>query len=798
MLRLLGAHLVRRPWLFLVAALVLVLDAVLLGADLPDRLGNGGTTDPGSESARVQRVLEAHYPEQQPNLVLLVSVPEGAQVDDRAFAAQGAALAERLAFEKPVVGVVSYWQTGLAELRSHDGRQAVVAARIQGDEKQARAALEELAPRFRGEQGGKAGQDGQGGQGGEDGKGGRGGLSVRITGPLAVQNEIQGTVADDLARSELIALPLTLIVLVWVFGGVLAAALPVLVGLVTVLATGAVLRIITGFTEVSVFAQNLTTALGLGLAIDYALLIVRRFREELDAGALPGEAVLRTVRTAGRTVLFSALTVAVALAAMLVFPLYFLRSLAYAGITVVLVSALAALTVLPAVLALLGRRVDALTVRRRGRGRGRVNAPAPKGRVTELVMRRAPLVTMAVTGVLLVLGLPFLDARFGTADHRQLPAASESRIAQEVLREEFDDLPEGSIPVLLRTGGATPAAARATAERIAGKLSALAGVTRVESSAGTYRDGVRSEVPSPADSGRRTAGHDLLTVVAEDDTAATSAAHQELVGRLRGAAGSDGASVGGPAAEVVDSKAAIGRGLVPALGFILVGTLVLVFLLTGSLALPLLTIVLNGLSLTAMFGAVVWVFQEGGLSGPLGFTATGDVEATLPVLMFCVAFGLSMDYGVFLVARIKEHFDRTADHRASVLHGMRTTGGLITAAAVVLSVVFVSIGLSRITNTKMLGLGVALAVLVDALVVRTLLVPAVLALLGPRTWWAPAPLRRIHQRLGLREESGPLVPADPPDSPDSPGGPDGPDGPASPDSPAGPERTTHDRAPAAL
>lgn len=357
MLRLLGTHVVRRPWLFLVAALVLVLDALLLGADLPDRLGNGGTTDPASESARVQRVLEAHYPEQQPNLVLLVSVPQGGQVDDRALAAQGAGLAERLAFEKPVVGVVSYWQTGLAELRSHDGRQAVIAARIVGDEDRARAALEELAPRYRG---------------------GQGELTVRITGPLAVRDEIQSTVAEDLARSELIALPLTLIVLVWVFGGVPAAALPVLVGLVTVLATGAVLRIITGFTEVSVFAQNLTTALGLGLAIDYALLIVRRFREELDAGAAPGDAVARTVRTAGRTVLFSALTVAVALAAMLVFPLYFLRSLAYAGITVVLVSALAALTVLPAALALLGRRVDALTVRRRRRlRRGPAEEPCP-------------------------------------------------------------------------------------------------------------------------------------------------------------------------------------------------------------------------------------------------------------------------------------------------------------------------------------------------------------------------------------------------------------------------------------
>ncbi|MBT2395487.1 MMPL family transporter [Streptomyces sp. ISL-100] len=745
-LKSLGSHVVRRPWLFLVAAVVLILDAVLLGADLPERLSNGGTTDPSSESARVQRVLEEHYPEQQPNLVLLVSVPEAAQVDDRQLAQQGARLAERLAFEQSVVGVVSYWQTGLEELRSRDGRQAVIAARIEGGDDLARDQLERLAPRYRGDQGE---------------------LNVRISGALAVQNEIESTVAEDLTRSELIALPLTLAVLVWVFGGVVAAALPVLVGLTTVLGTGAALRLVTGFTEVSVFAQNLTTALGLGLAIDYALLIVRRFREEIDARAVPSDAVLRTVRTAGRTVLFSALTVAVSLAAMLVFPLYFLRSLAYAGISVVLIAALTALTVLPAVLVLLGHRVDALQVRRRRTGRAQDpsdRSARSRGRLTDEVMRRAPLVTVVVTGLLLMLGLPFLGARFGTADHRQLPAASEPRAVQESLRDDFDSSPEGSVPVLLRAAGASAEEARSTAGRLAGKLSRLDGVTRVESSAGTYRDGRRSDLPTPADSSRRTGGHNLVTVVAEDDTAATSASRQALVEAARKASAPEGAWVGGPAAALVDSKAAIGRGLAPALAFVLGATLLLVFLLTGSVVMPLLTVGLNALSLTAMFGAVVWVFQDGHMSGLLGFTATADVETTLPVLMFCVAFGLSMDYGVFLVARIKEDFDRTGDHRAAVVRGMRTTGGLITAAAVVLSVVFVSIGLSRITNTKMLGFGVALAVLVDALVVRTLLVPAALRLLGHRAWWAPGPLRRVHRRLGLREEPGP-APGDTPDIP---------------------------------
>jgi RND superfamily putative drug exporter len=725
---------VSRPWLFLLAAAVLILDAVLLGADLPDRLSNGGTTDPGSESARVQRVLEDHYPEQQPNLVLLVSVPEGAQVDDRKMAGQGVRLAERLSFEKSVVGVVSYWQTGLEELRSRDGNQAVIAARIEGGDDRARAELERLAPDFRGT---------------------RGDLTVRISGALAVQDEIESTVAEDLTRSELIALPLTLLVLVWVFGGVAAAALPVLVGLATVLGTGALLRVVTSFTEVSVFAQNLTTALGLGLAIDYALLIVRRFREELATGADPAAAALRTVRTAGRTVLFSALTVAVALSAMLVFPLYFLRSLAYAGISVVLVASVTALTVLPAVLVLLGPRVDAWQVRRRRRG-GR--APAAKGRLTEAVMRRAPLVTVAVTGLLLVLGLPFLGARFGTADQRQLPATSEARVVQDSLRDDFDDTPDGSVPVLLRTAGASRAEARATAGRVAGKLSALDGVTRVESSDGSYRAGHRSEIPTPADSSRRTSGHTLLTVVAEDHTAATSAAHQRLVESLRGASASDEAWVGGPAASLVDSKAAIGRGLAPALGFVLLATLLLVFLLTGSVLLPLLTVALNALSLTAMFGAVVWVFQDGHLSGPLGFTATGDVETTLPVLMFCVAFGLSMDYEVFMLSRIKEEYDRTGDNAGAVAVGLERSGPLITSAAVILAASFATYASSGIVFLKMLGIGMVVVILIDATLIRAVLVPVFMRLAGKANWWAPAPLRAVHERFGI-SESAPPAPA---------------------------------------
>ena len=767
------ACITRRPRLFLLVALVLVVDAAILGSSLADRLGSGGTDDPRAESARVQRVLDEHYPDRQPNLVLLVSAPEGGQVDDRDVARRGVGIAERLAFEESVVGVVSYWSTGAFELRSRDGTQAVVAAHIEGDEDEARAVLRRLEHRYAGSSDG---------------------LTVQVSGAVAVQKEIQTTIAEDLTRSELLVLPLTLAVLVWVFGSVVAALLPVAVGIIAILGTNAALRLLTGVTEVSIFAQNLTTALGLGLAVDYALLIVRRYREELPAAADPRQAVLRTVRTAGRTVLFSALTVAASLAALLVFPLYFLRSFAYAGVSVVLIAALTALTVLPALLVLLGPRVDAWTVRRRphggtaggtaGNSPGTDRSGARWGRLATAVMGRARLVGVVVTGLLLLLGMPFLDARYGTADHRQLPQSSGNRVVQETLRNDFAGSPESAVPVLLRTGGAEgtdrPRGGHragsgdgtgdtrdtddtSDTRRYARKLSALPGVEEVESSAGVFRDGEYAESPTPADDSRRKAGYDLLTVISEDDTSATSAANQRLVRAVRAALGPERAHTGGPAAVLVDSKEAIGRGLGPALAVVLCATLLLVFLMTGSVVLPFLAVALNVLSLTAMFGAVVWVFQEGRLSGLLGFTPTGDIETTLPVLMFCVAFGLSMDYGMFLLARIKEVHDRTGDHRAAVVQGIRSTGGLITAAALILAVVFAAMGASRITNSKMLGVGVALAVLTDTLVVRGLLTPAVLALTRHRTWWAPPALRRLHQRFGLREVPAPPQPSSAPE-----------------------------------
>ncbi|MFI9581958.1 MMPL family transporter [Streptomyces sp. NPDC052236] len=720
-----------RPGLSLLAALVLTALAVFAGSGVADRMGSGGWDDPGAESSYATEALEREFPASQPNLLLLVDSGR-ASVDAPAVAAEARRLSERLAAEKDVVGVGSYWQTRSPALRAEDGRQALIAARIEGDEKAAAEVLKRIAPDFRGT---------------------HGPVEVSLGGPLAVQDEMTTTIQEDLLRAELIALPVTLVLLVMIFGSAVAALLPLGVGIVAILGTNAILRAITEFTDVSVFAQNLTTALGLGLAIDYALFIVRRFREELDAGAEVREAVGITLRTAGRTVLFSALTVAVSLAAMLVFPQYFLRSFAYAGIAVVLLAAAAALILLPAALMLLGHRVNALDLRRlfrRRRGKGASSdrdassgqGASPDGsaapsveeagagwaRLADLVMRRAPLFAFGTVAALVLLGLPFLGVKFGTPDDRQLPSTAESHVVQQQIRDGFPGSPDGALEVFAAsTGSATTPAAYADYRD---RISALPGVLRVD---------------GPVTSG----GSAYFTVQPEGEAVGEGA--QRLVHDLRDIPAPFDTSVTGKAAVLEDSKSAIADQLPLALGIIVVVTLLLVFLLTGSVLIPIQAVVLNALSLTAMFGAVVWVFQDGNLSGLLGFTPTGDIETTLPVLMFCIAFGLSMDYGVFLLSRIKEEYDRTGDHEHAVRFGLRRTGGLITAAAVILAVVMVGIGTSRVTNTKMLGLGIALAVLMDAMVVRSLLVPSVMKLMGASTWWAPGPLRRFHERFGLSE-----------------------------------------------
>ncbi|MGP4008130.1 MMPL family transporter [Streptomyces sp. 4N124] len=704
-----------RPRLTLLLVLLLTAAAVLLGKGVADRLGSGGSQIPGSESTYATAQLEKRFPASQPNLLLLVSAENG--VDDPKVTAEARSLARDLAQEPGVGGVVSYWDGKNGKdtaLRAKDGGEALITAHLRGNEDAVDDTLKTLKPRYSGE---------------------HGVVDVELGGPAAVRHASQEVIAEDLVRAEMIALPLTLVLLVIVFGSAVAALLPLLVGIVAILGTNAVLRIVTEFTDVSVYAQNLTTALGLGLAIDYALLIVRRHREELAAGLEPRAAVIATLRTAGRTVLFSALTVAACLASMFVFQQYFLKSFAYAGIAVVLIAAAASLIALPAVLVLLGHRVNALRVPLARKKSGEPGAVW--GRLARLVMRRAPYFLVGTVAVLVALGLPFKDVHFGTADDRQLPESAGPRVVQQQLREEFPASPGSALSVLIE--GSTDRAAVAEYSR---EVSALPHVVQVTGPAGQFVKGVR------AGAGEQPG---YLTVLHSGE--ATSRSSLDLVDEIRDVPAPFDTSVTGPAAVLADTQDGTAERLPWALGTIVAATLILVFLFTGSVLLPVLAILLNALSLTAMFGAMVWVFQQGHLSGPLGFTPTGDIETALPVLMFCVAFGLSMDYGVFLISRIKEEYETGGDHRAAIADGIRRTGGLITAAALILAVVMVAIGTSRVTNIKMLGLGVGLAVLMDAMVVRSLLVPAVLRLTGRATWWAPGALRNLHRRAGMTENS---------------------------------------------
>ncbi|GAA1255694.1 MMPL family transporter [Pseudonocardia aurantiaca] len=760
-------RLLGRPRLVLVVTLVAAAGLIVLGGG-GARLLNGGTTDPGSESARAAAVLDQTFPESRPNVVLVVRPQGGAGIDDPAVAAAGRAIAEHLASEPGVVGVESYWDAEAPELRGDadlDQPAGLVLARVPGEETAADAVYLRAVPAAI-----AAGGDA---------------VTVEGTGPIAVRLEMQTTISQDLVGAEMVVLPVVLLVLVLAFGSAVAALLPLAVGMIAIVGTSTVLALLSQITQVSIFSQNLTTALGLGLAIDYAIIVVRRFREELHAGATPRAAASTTITTAGRTVAFSAITVAVALAVMLFFPLYFLQSFAYAGIAVVVFAAVSVLIVVPAALVLLGRRVDALDLRKLVRRRRGTAALAEKPvqesrwyRFAWAVMRRPRLVTAASVAVLVLFAVPFLGVQFGAPDERQLRPGAPARVATEALQAEFGDVPDWVVDVVAEGYRHDPAAAEAAGgvnvlgeavgdaassddpaiaamAAYAKRLSEVDGVYGVLTPVGPFQYGWQVAGPIEGDDERVSGDVTYLQVMPETGIDQASARAQQIVRDVRAVEAPFAVTVGGGAAEQVDSQAAIGDRLPLAVGIILVVTLLLVFLLTGSVVLPVQTVVLNALSLTVMFGAAVWIFQDGALSGLLGFTPLGFLELSLPVLMFCLAFGLSMDYGVFVLSRVKEERDSGREHREAIAVGMARTGGLITAAAVILSIVLFAMGAARVTNIQLLGIGVGLAVLVDATLVRCLLVPAVLAWTGPATWWAPGPLRRFHQRFGLHEEGPP-------------------------------------------
>ena len=730
----LGRFALRRRWAILAATLAAVVLAGAFGGGAVGHLRSGGFEDPAAESVQAAATLRDTFGAGDPNLVLLVTARHG-NVDDPAAAAAGGDLTRRLAAEPGLTQVASYWSLEAPSLRSEDRRQALVLGRVTGDEEGLDERAKQLTAAYAAD--------------GPD-------LRVQVGGQAQVFREVGEQVEADLVRAEAIAIPVTLLLLVVVFASAVAGMLPLAVGGFAIVGTLLLLRLLGDLTDVSVYALNLTTALGLGLAIDYSLFIVSRYREELRGGREPSGALLVTMATAGRTVLFSAATVAVAMLALLVFPLYFLRSFGYAGIAVVALAAVGALVVLPALLAVLGRRVDRLRLpigRRRAAAAGGGFWP----RVATGVMRRPLPVAVVVVAFLLLLGSPFLGVRFGLPDDRVLPASAEGRQVADALRAGFA-ADESSALSLVATGTDDPATRLPEIDRYAAALSRLDGVSRVDALSGSYAGGRRLQGPLtgagagavPAGAGRFAAADGTwLSVVPSVDP--SSPAAEDLVAEVRALPDPLGVQVTGPAAQLVDTRASLGAHLPAAATVIAVVTFLLLFLFTGSVVIPLKALVLNLLSLTAVYGAMVYVFQDGHFADVLGFTATGTIDTSMPVLMFCIAFGLSMDYEVFLLSRIKEAHDRTGDTVAAVATGLERSGRIVTAAAVLLAIVFAAFATSRVSFLQLFGVGAALAVIVDATLIRALLVPAFMRLAGQANWWAPGPLRRLHRRVGLRE-----------------------------------------------
>ena len=737
--RLANLAVTRRRLVLIVTVLFLAL-AGGLGGGVAGELSGGGFDDPKAESVRAEALLEQQFGAGAPNLVLLVTADAGIAHPAAAVAAER--LVARLAAEPGVTGVVSWWTAGRpASLASRDGDQALVLARLPDGGDGGTSAVEELAPRFRGAVDG---------------------LDVRVGGEAEVFFEVGETIERDILRAEAIAIPITTVLLVLVFGSAVAASLPLLIGVLSVLGTFLTLHLLVKGVDVSVYSVNLATSLGLGLGIDYGLFMVTRYREELTRRDRTA-AIVATVRTAGRTVLFSAVTVLLSLSALLVFPLYFLRSFAYAGLAAVVFAALGAIVVLPAALAVLGHRIDSLDLRKPVRRLLRRPAPRPAqldtgawSRIALVVMRRPLPIATTVIVLLLVAAAPFRSVVFGLPDDRVLPASAEGYQVAEAVRQDFPSRDAQALQVVAPgADGDVATTAYATA------LSRVDGVDRVDAATGSYVDGAQVGPASPQlDAG----GGTRLTVVPAVESYGPEG--ERLVADVRAVPSPLGeVLVDGQAASLVDTKAALGARMPLALGLIVVSTFVLLFLFTGSVVLPLKALVLNLLSLCATFGAMVWVFQEGNLGFLVGSpVVTGTLDTTIPILMFCLLFGLSMDYEVFLLSRIKEVYDATGDNTRAVAIGLQRTGKIVTAAAALLSIVFLAFVSSDITFIKLLGLGTALAVLVDATLIRGALVPAFMRLAGAANWWAPAPLRRLHDRIGLSEvedvEVMPPVPDD--------------------------------------
>jgi RND superfamily putative drug exporter len=716
-----GILVTTRARLVLAVGILALVASAYVGVSAFGKLEPEGFDDPASESSRAAAVLADEFGGSADYLFVVTA--EAGTVDSDDAAAAGRELTERLRQDPSLAHVTSYFETGAPSMRSVDAEHALItASTADGTEADPGAVLDEYGE-------------------------GVDGLTVDIGGSEAVGEQVGAQIGADLGLAESIAIPLILVLLVLAFGNGVGALVTLAIGVTAILGTFAELSVLGSLTDVSIYSVNLTTGLGLGLAVDYGLLMVARVREERAAGLAADLAVVRAVETAGRTIVFSATTVAVALASLLIFPLYFLRSFAYAGIGVMAITAISATVLLPAVLTLLGDRIDAWRVPGiRGIRGGEARSWA---RLAAFVTRRPLLSSVPVLAVLALMAVPLFGITFGTPDDRVLPTSATGRQAGDLLREEFAG--DGSNPIEVVATSRLDDGALST---YAADLSDIPGVVRVDSRLGSFAGGAASDSGPPAVPAPTGANAERVAVVTDHDV--RSSAARDLVEDVRALPGPDGTEVlvGGRTAELSDSMEAIGSRLPIVLGWLGAATMVILFLFTGSVVQPVRALLLNAIGLAATLGAMVWVFQDGHLSGLLGFTPL-PMDTSMLMLLFCVAFGLSMDYEVFVLGRIKEMRDLGMSTDEAVVGGLAHTGRIISTAAVLIAISFFAFLVSDVSFIQFFGLGTGLAILIDATLIRGVLLPAGIRLLGDRAWWAPAPLRALHRRIGLSEAPPP-------------------------------------------
>jgi trehalose monomycolate/heme transporter len=705
----------RRRRLILVIALLVATTGAVWGTTIFAKVQTaGGFNAPNSQSQQEANLATSAFGRDAGDVVVLYSSKILTTASPAFRSAVTASLAA-LPREK-AESYASYWSTGSRQFVSASGHQTYAVIELAGSTDTARQGSYDAiradlsAP----------------------------GLLAQIGGVVPTDETIDQQTTASITRAEGLSFPILLILLLVIFGSLTAAGLPLAIGALGILGSFTALRLLTLVTGVSVFSLNITTILGLGLGIDYGLFLVTRFREELIQQGTVEDAVARTVATAGRTVLVSGVTVAIVLASLMLFPETILRSIGYGGVATVLVDMLAALTVLPALLAVLGPKVNSLRIRRSVQRPPAAEASGGWYRLAHSVMRRPVLYAVPIVVLLLGLGSPFLHVVWGGVDATVLPASAAPRIVTEALNTDFPGNPTAPIEAVVQFRGPITGSPSRTAElaSYANRLDHVPGVTAAQVT------GFRG---------------DIARIDLSYGPGPYTPQARAIAGNVRGVAAPPGATVlvGGQTAALSDELSSLGHTL-PWMALTLVlATFVLLFLAFGSLVLPLQAIVMNILSLSAMYGVVTWIFADGHLSGLLGFTSNGTISPTIPILMFAIMFGLSMDYEVFLLSRIRERYVATGDNTAAIASGLQSTGGVITSAALLLVIVIGTFSISSITFIKLLGVGLIVALILDATLIRLLLVPATMRLLGNANWWAPAPLRRLYARHGIREDDGP-------------------------------------------